>query len=891
MEQTIYLIDASAFIYRAFHALAPLTNSKGFQTNAVFGFINILRRLAKDRQPHYAAVCFDSRGPVFRHEMYHQYKANRPPMPDELAAQIPFIKQVATALGYRGFEQQGIEADDLIASAALQLSKKGHQVVIVSGDKDLLQLVSGQVTMWDPMNDRTMDRAAVKARYQVVPEQLLDCFALMGDSADNVPGVPGVGPKSAAKLIGQYQTLDALYEQIDDLKKSKMKQNLIQYQHEALLSRELIRLKLDIPLPDMAAAYRISEPDEQQLKAIYQELEFSSLLKELERNVRIDTSAFKIVTTAAELGALISDLRQAQGFALDTETTSLDPMAAELVGISLSTDRHNCWYIPLGHRTADGVRWPAQLSVEQVLAALKPLLESATVYKLAHNMKYDYSVLRHCCGIELAGPLIDTMIAAYLVEPARRSYKLDDLCLDLGLSMTSYQSVTKNDQRADAFAYVEIDRAGNYSCEDVYGCWCLWEKFEPVLKQHEQLDLFHGLEMPLVPILAHMEEHGIMIDPARLELLSEEFSSKLGRLEAKIHALAGHAFNVNSPSQLGVVLFEELGLPHGRKTKTGYSTDIKVLEKLAPAHELPVLVIAYRNIAKLLSTYVDKLKLLISPQTGRVHTSFNQAVTATGRLSSSNPNMQNIPIRTEEGNRIRAAFVPEDGKVFLSADYSQIDLRVLAHYSQDPALLRAFQSDEDIHNKTAAEIFGVSSLLVTAEMRRVAKSINFGIVYGMSAFGLSSQLQISRKEAARFIDRYFELYGGVKTFMNEIIEIARDQGYVTTLLNRRRYLPEITAANKTSRAFAERAAINTPIQGTAADIIKLAMLRVQELLQSAENRDCKLLLQIHDELVFEMSREQSERLAGAIRTAMEEALALDVPLQVNMETSLSLAKP
>ncbi|THB70298.1 MAG: DNA polymerase I, partial [Desulfobulbaceae bacterium] len=751
-------------------------------------------------------------------------------------------------------------------------------------------LVSEQVTMWDPMNDRTMDRAAVKEKYQVEVEQLLDCFALMGDSSDNVPGVPGVGPKSAAKLIDQYQSLDALYQHVDELKKSKMKENLIQHQGDAFLSRDLIRLKLDIPLPETADSYRISDPDDEQLKTIYQELEFTSLLKELESGARIDTKSFHLIQAEDEFHQLIDALEQAPGFALDTETTSLDPLTAQLVGVSLSIDRSASWYIPVGHLEADGSRCSAQLPLDLVMNKLRPLLESETHYKLAHNLKYDYAVLKNCCGIELSGPLIDTMIAAYLAEPSKRSYKLDDLCLELGLTMTSYESVTRGDKREDSFAYVEINKAGNYSCEDVYGCLMLWEDFEPQLEQNDQLGLFHDLEMRLVPILAEMEAHGITIDPAHLDQLSEEFSSKLSKLEEKIHTLAGHEFNVNSPSQLGAVLFEELGLPHGRKTKTGYSTDIKVLEKLAPAHELPALVIEYRNIAKLLSTYVDKLKLLISPHTGRVHTSFNQAVTATGRLSSSNPNMQNIPIRTEEGNRIRAAFVPEEGKVFLSADYSQIDLRVLAHYSQDPALLKAFQSGEDIHNKTAAEIFGVSSMLITSEMRRVAKSINFGIVYGMSAFGLSSQLQISRKEAGRFIDRYFELYGGVKTFMNEIIETARTQGYVTTLLNRRRYLPEITASNKMRREFAERAAINTPIQGTAADIIKLAMLRVQDLLRANENRECKLLLQIHDELVFEMSREQSERLAGGIREAMEEALVLDVPLKVNMETSTSLAK-
>jgi len=504
-------------------------------------------------------------------------------------------------------------------------------------------------------------------------------------------------------------------------------------------------------------------------------------------------------------------------------------------------------------------------------------------------LKYDYGVLKKNLGIALSAPLVDTMIAAHLAEPLRRSFKLDDLCLDQGLKLTSYGEVTQGDKRDEAFAYVAVDRACHYSCEDVYGTLVLWEYYQEILEDNAQMSLFSDVEMTLLPILAEMESIGIMVDEACLSDLAEEFEERLKLLEKEIYALAGHEFNINSPQQLGTVLFEELELPHGRKTKTGYSTDMKVLEKLAAKHDLPACIIKYRTLTKLLTTYVEKLSLLTDPHSKRIHTSFNQAVTATGRLSSSNPNLQNIPIRGEEGNRIREAFVPAAGKIFLSADYSQIDLRVLAHYSQDPALLQAFKNGDDIHSRTAAEIFGVSPLLITSDMRRAAKSINFGIVYGMSSFGLSNQLKITRKEAQTFIDRYFGLYAGVKQYMLDVVAGARADGFVSTLLNRRRYLPEIDASNKMRREFAERAAINTPIQGTAADIIKLAMLRVDALLKNEES-SCQMLLQIHDELVFELGEEDCDRLKNKIRHEMENAMELDVPLVVNMEIGQSLAK-
>jgi len=885
----VYLIDGSAYIYRAYHAVAPLSNEDGMPTHAVFGFLNILKRLLKEKQPKYLAVAFDMRGKVFRHEMYPEYKANRPPMPDDLAVQIPYIKELVRAMNIPCFETQGVEADDIIATAAKVLSAQGQKVVVVSGDKDLLQLVDDVVVMWDPMKDKVMDISAVKEKYHVKPEQLLDCYSLMGDSSDNVPGVPGVGPKTAEKLINQHETLEGVYEALDDMKKSKLKERLGDNKEMAFLSRDLIRLKYDVDVPAELSGYLPLEPDEEKLTDLYTRLGFGSMVTIEKKAKPVPTQGFQLVQTNEDLQSLVTTLKKAPLLVIDTETTSLDVARATLVGISLCTDLDSAWYIPVGHCTEAGSLVEGQLEQSVVLEALRPLLESAELPKLGHNIKYDYSVLKKSCNLTMKGPLYDSMIAAYLAEPGRRSLKLDELCLERGVAVTAFDQVVEDPKRENCFAYVAIDQACEYSCEDVYGALLLWQDYQPILKELNQSELFLDVETPLIPILADMELAGITVSKTVLETLEQEFKKELDSLQEEIHTLAGYSFNIQSPKQLGVLLFEELELPHGRKTKTGYSTDMKVLEKLASKHEIPAKIMRYRIVAKLQSTYVKKLKKLIDPESGRVHTSFNQTVTATGRLSSSNPNMQNIPIRTEEGNRIRHAFIPGENLVFLSADYSQIDLRVLAHYSQDAALLQAFRNGDDVHARTASELFAVSPLLLTSEMRRVAKSINFGIVYGMSSFGLSNQLNISRKDAARFIDKYFNLYGGVKEFMGSVVEQARIDEYVTTLLNRRRMLPEINIKNKTRREFAERTAINTPIQGTAADIIKLAMIKVGPALQQ-ENLTARLLLQIHDELVFELPESELDATRKVVKTAMEEALVLDVPLVVNFEIGKSLAK-
>lgn len=891
ITKEIYLIDGSAYIYRAYHAIAPLSNSQGLPTHAVYGFTTILRRILREKQPEYLAVAFDTKGPVFRHRMYPDYKANRPPMPDDLAVQIPYIWNMVRAYNLPILEHDDQEADDMIASVTSRLAAGGCRVVVVSGDKDLLQLVSDRVTMWDPMNDRLMDPVAVRTKYGLLPEQLLDYFALTGDSSDNIPGVRGVGPKTALKLITQYEDLEGLYAGIDEMKPSKMKERLVEYREDAFLSRDLVRLNREAEVPGNLEQFRVHESDPEALRSLLSELEFYTLLKADVPASKVDTAGFSMVRTREELDGLVTRLAKAPLLTIDTETSSLDPLVADLVGVSVCMDEDAAWYIPCGHRDEGGNLLPDQLDRAEMVDTLRPLLEDELLAKIGHNLKYDWAILaaEQNGGIRMKGPLYDTMVGAWLIDPGRRSYKLDDLCLEFDLKMTSFAEVVGGDKREDSFSRVGLEEAKDYSCEDVYGTFRLFAAQKEQLEELELWSLFAELECPLIPVLAGMEKDGIGVDTKTLAALSEEFGGKLAELETQIYELAGREFNINSPRQLGEILFDELQLPRGRKTKTGYSTDVRVLEKLSQHHELPQKILQYRNLAKLKSTYVDKLTTLTHAGTARVHTSFNQCGTATGRLSSSNPNLQNIPIRTEDGQRIRSAFVAPDGYRLLSADYSQIDLRVLAHYSQDKALLDAFRAGEDIHRQTAAEIFFVAPQLITPEMRRVAKTINFGIVYGMSSFGLAGQLNISRKEAQTFIDRYFDHYPGIRDFMKSIIEQARQDGFVTTLLGRRRQLPDIGHRNRTRREFAERTAINTPIQGTAADIIKLAMLAVNREL-GRQKLEARMILQVHDELVLEVPEPELDQTEKLLKAAMENVIDLAVPLVVNLNAAKSLAK-
>ncbi|MBM9535965.1 DNA polymerase I [Desulfobulbus alkaliphilus] len=890
-EPEIYLIDGSAYIYRAYHAIRPLTNAHGLPTHAVYGFTTILRRLIRERQPRYLAVAYDSRGPVFRHQFYNAYKANRPPMPDDLAAQIPYIHKMVAAHRILHLQQDDQEADDLIASVTDKMVAKGCRVVIVSGDKDLLQLVNDRVSLWDPMNDRTMDQEAVQKKYGLDPAQLLDYFALTGDSSDNIPGVPGIGPKTAQKLISEYHSLEALYGAVEAMKPARIQGLLQQHRSMAFLSRDLVRLNHKAAVPGDIEQYRLETPDQTRLQPLLTELEFHSLLKEYEPVNKIDTSRFYLVQNRDDLAALGKRLCGLDVLAVDTETDSLDPRGAHLVGLSLGTKDGEAWYIPCGHRNENGTLVAAQPTLADLGEVLRPVLEDPDSIKVGHNLKFDLAVLAapQNGGIRLNGPLHDTMVGAWLLAPDRRTYKLDDLCREFNLCLTTFAEVTGGDKRGDAFCRVELMAAKEYSCEDVFAALHLYHQQLPRLTELQLLPLLRDVEGPLIPVLAAMEYTGILVDADKLAALAAEFGERLEGFEQKIYQVAGETFNINSPKQLGELLFEKLGLPKGRKTKTGWSTDVKVLESLSLTHELPALILQYRNLAKLKSTYVDRLAELRDPLSSRIHTSFNQCGTATGRLSSSSPNLQNIPIRTEEGRRIRSAFIAAPGWQLLAADYSQIDLRVLAHYSQDQALLEAFLAGQDIHRRTAAEIFMVSPQLLTSEMRRVAKTINFGIVYGMSSFGLASQLHVSRKEAQTFIDRYFAHFSGIKEFMEKIVSQARKDGFVTTLLGRRRPLPDIASTNRVQREFAERMAINTPIQGTAADIIKLAMLRVHQEL-SRRQLQARLLLQIHDELVLEVPKQELDEVSTLLKTHMEGAMNLRVPLVVHLSQGQSLDK-
>jgi len=885
----VYLVDGSAYIYRAYHAIRPLSTSSGLPTHAVYGFTTILRRIMREKEPECMAVAWDTRGPVFRHKIYPAYKANRPPMPEDLVPQIEYIHKIVDAYNLLSMQHDNKEADDLIASAARRLAGQTCRVIIVSGDKDLFQLVSDEVVCWDPMNDRLMDVNAVREKYGVSPEQLLDFMALTGDSSDNIPGVPGIGPKTAQKLISQYRTIEGLYAALDEMKPSRMKERLIAHRDDAFLSRDLIRLCDTVDVPADPQAYRVREPDNEKLRTLLTELEFSSLLASETSADKVETSGFSLISSRKELKRMVKALRDGRELTVDTETDSINARKARLVGISLAVDLDRAWYIPLAHCDDQNQLRSGQLDLDGVLAAIGPFLQDTGLAKIGHNLKYDWTVFAapNNGATILQGPLYDTMVGAWLLEPGRRSYKLDDLCRELGIEMTSFTQVTGGSKEDGAFCQVGLEEAKNYSCEDVYGALSLFLDQKPKLEQQGLWKLFTEVEGPLIPVLARMEIAGILVDRDVLNGLAKEFHERLVTLEKEIYQVAGHEFNINSPKQLAEILFEELGLPRGRKTKSGYSTDVRVLERLSQKHELPALILKYRNLAKLTSTYVEKLAKLAEKDDGRIHSSFNQCGTATGRLSSSNPNLQNLPIRTTEGRRIREAFIAPAGRRLVSADYSQIDLRVLAHYSRDEALIEAFTGGEDIHRRTAAEIFHVSPQLVTSEMRRVAKTINFGIVYGMSSYGLATQLQVSRAEAQKFIDRYFELYKGVRQFMEDIVRQAEQDGYVTTLLGRRRYLPEIKSSNRNRREFARRTAINTPVQGTAADIIKLAMIEVDRRLQK-DGVDGQMILQIHDELVIEVAKRDVEQCGKLLKKAMEGVMTLAVPLVVNLQTGRNL---
>ncbi len=879
-KKTIYMIDGSAYIYRAYHAVRGLSNSKGLPTNAVFGFTRMLLKLIEDRSPEYIGMFFDSKGPTFRHKIYKEYKANRPPMPEDLSVQIPYIKKITKGFNLPVIEMPGFEADDLIGTCAHTAEKKGFSVIMVTGDKDFMQLVTEKSIIWDPMKDKTIDEKSIREVKGVESSMMVDVMGLSGDTADNIPGVPGIGPKTALSLIKTYGSMKDLYEKVDEITKKKQHENLVKYREQAFLSRELVTINTSVPLEFNPQEFEFKEPDNAKLSKLFKDLEFTQLQKTFPEKTDLSKKDYRSVHSIQELSDLVSRLKAAQIFAIDTETTSKNPMKANLVGLSFSMKANEAFYIPCAHDYPDV---PEQLTLEDVIDLLKPVLENPDIKKIGQNIKYDQIVLdRH--GINLKGVVFDTMLASYLINPSKRAHNLDQIALDfLDHKTITYKEVVGTGKNASGFAQVPIEKAVPYACEDADITLMAYHVLGPEVNKLGLTELLEKVEMPLVPVLMRMEINGICVNKDKLRSLSKTFEIKLNALEESIYEVAGERFNIKSTQQLGHILFDKLKLPPKKKTKkkTGFSTDVNVLTDLAANHELPALILKHRTLAKLKSTYTDALLDLVQTDTGRIHTSFNQTVTATGRLSSSNPNLQNIPIRTDEGREIRRAFVPKSNWHLVSADYSQIELRILAHCSGDQILIRAFMEDEDIHTRTAEEVFQVFPSFINQELRQQAKAINFGIIYGMSPFGLSKQLEISLKMAKTYIDNYFARYKGVKKFMDSTIREAGKTKQTSTLLGRIRLLPDINSSNRNIRQFAERTSINTPIQGSAADLIKIAMIKVDKAFREKKLKSA-MLLSVHDELIFEVSPDELTIVKKLVKEIMEGVWDLKVPLKVNI---------
>jgi DNA polymerase-1 len=904
--RALVLVDGSSYLYRAFHALPPLTNAQGEPTGAVLGVLNMLQKLLKEQDPPLIGVVFDAPGKTFRDELFAEYKAHRPPMPDDLRAQIDPLITAVEALGLPLLRVPGVEADDVIGTLARRAAQAGLRVVISTGDKDMAQLVDDRITLVNTMADSSLDRAGVKIKFDVYPEQIVDYLALVGDASDNIPGVPKVGPKTAAKWLNQYTTLDNLLAHQHEIE-GKVGESLRAHTADLALSRQLATINSDLDLELQPGELQRREPDVARLRELFTRLELRSLLRQLpgataepppapappspavpapaaagagrERGAGLPRH-YDTVLTAMQLDAWLERLRRADLVAFDTETTSLDYMQAEIVGVSFCVEPGHAAYVPLAH-TYPGA--PDQLDRAAVLARLKPLLEDASLPKLGHHLKYDAHVLRNH-GIELRGMRYDSMLESYVLNSTATRHDLDSTAKHyLGVDTIHYEDVAGKGAKQLPFSEVPIERAAEYSAEDSDVALqlhrALWSQLVRVPRLQQ---LYEDIEQPLVPVLLDMEHLGVLIDTAMLRKQSHEIANSLLGLEQAAHAAAGTAFNLDSPKQLQEILFGKLGLPVQRKTATGQpSTAEDVLEELAGDYQLPRIILEYRGLAKLKSTYTDKLPGQVDPRTGRVHTSYHQAVAATGRLSSTDPNLQNIPVRTPEGRRIRQAFIAPPGHVLMAADYSQIELRIMAHLSGDASLLRAFAEDRDIHQATAAEVFGLEPSAVTTDQRRAAKAINFGLIYGMSAFGLARQLGIERGAAQQYVDLYFERYPGVKRYMDDTRAQAREQGFVETVFGRRLYLPDIRSRNQALRQYAERSAINAPMQGTAADIIKRAMIGVHDWLTGGDVA-ARLVMQVHDELVLEVRKDAVATVEQGLRQRMAAAAQLRVPLKVDV---------
>lgn len=882
-SERIIIIDGSGYIFRAYYAIQRLSTSKGFPTNAIYGFINMLMKVLDVEKPTKLLIAFDTGKPTFRKERYAEYKANRTEAPDDLKVQFEPIQRAVDCFGIHRLHAEGYEADDVIATVAERAKKEGFRVEIITGDKDLMQLVTDEVTLYDTMKDKRYDRSSVVEKLGVTPEQVVDLLALMGDSSDNIPGVSGVGEKTATELLKQFGDLDSLYRRLDEIKQPKRRETLAQEKESAYLSRELATVKRDVPVDFSWKDLDYSGPVADKLKALFEKYEFQNLLKRFDfksTETEFKKGVYETISSESRLKEIVAAIRKAGVVSVDTETTSLMPLQAGLVGVSLSYEPGKAYYLPVGHHAPGdpSAMELGQMDPELLRKHLKPMLEDESVTKIGQNLKYDLQIFRKF-GIELKGIKSDTLLASYLLDP-EQPHNLDALAFrHLGHQNITYEEVTGTGRSQINFSEVTIEKATQYAAEDADVALRLHTKLVPLVDSQGLGALYRDIELPLLQVLGDMEYLGVPIDEKKLRQFSNELAGDLTKAEQKIFELCGEPFNINSPKQLSKILFEKLKLPIVRKTKTGISTDESVLEKLAAEHAVPRWIVTFRELGKLRSTYAEGLLTQINPETGRVHTHYNQTVTATGRLSSSNPNLQNIPAGQDMKYDIRSVFVAPEGCDLLSADYSQVELRLLAGMSRDPELLRAFAAGEDIHVYTAKLIFGVSD--VSPEQRKVAKTINFGVTYGQTAFGLSQMLGITPSEAKQFIDKYFERYARIRGFYDGILESARDKGYVSTRLGRRRYLPEIKSSNRMRREMAERAAINAPVQGTAADMIKIAMVRLHQRL-IREKLAARMIMQVHDELVLQVPVAEKPRVEKVVREEMENALDLDVPIKVDV---------
>jgi DNA polymerase I len=881
-KKPLILIDGSSYLYRAFHALPPLLSSKGEPTGAIYGVVNMLRKLIADFAPSHIAIIFDSKKKSFRHEIYQAYKANRPKMPDDLIAQVEPLHEIIRAMGLPIVVIDGVEADDVIGTLAAAAERQNFDTLIITGDKDMAQIVDNHIKLLNTMTMEALDAKAVQNKFGVPPERITDYLALVGDASDNVPGVPGVGPKTAAKWLEQYGSLEQIINHAAEIS-GKVGENLRQSLEQLPLAKKLVTLKIDVALDFAPDDLNPMPPDAEKLIELFTRFEFKKWLQDLSSQKKTpnpNNENYQIILTASDFEILREKLIAASWFAVDTETTSLDTFQAKLVGLSFSTKPGEGVYIPLAH---DYLGAPEQLALDFVLQQLKPLLEDPNKIKLGQNIKYDMEVLLNY-GIKLQGANFDTMLESYVLNSSSNKHDLDTLAVKyLGISTTTFASIAKVGKQQLTFNQIALETAGPYAAEDAEIVVQLHEKLFPQLTADPGLTkVFTEIDMPLVKVLTRMERIGVYLDSQLLNRQSQEITLRIKELENEAYNLAGGEFNLSSPKQVQEILFTKLKIPSSKKTPGGQqSTAEEVLQVLALNYPLPKIILEHRSLSKLKSTYLDKLPLQVNPKTNRVHTSYNQAVTTTGRLSSTNPNLQNIPIRTEEGRKIRQAFIAPPGKKIIAADYSQIELRVMAHMAQDSILINAFNSGEDIHQATAAEVFNINSEEVTADYRRRAKTINFGLIYGMSAFGLAQALEISVSEAQAYIELYFKRYPGVKNYMQETSSLAKRNGYVTTLFGRRIYVTDIMSNNPGRKNAAERAAINAPIQGTAADIIKLAMIKIDNWLETA-SLDIKMIMQVHDELVFEVAEQDAAYAVSEITAHMTQGLQLSVPLVVDI---------